>query len=198
MRLATLGRLGDTLRRRVGRGPARIGQASVFGVIAICFALPFADVSCASDELADGLADNFALRRIDRNSFSGWELVAGTAPLVPKSIDPSAAPALGLDREELHRFRVPPEPFAQIAFVAVLVGLIGVGVRRPASRELVASIAGAIAVVSLGLLVTSPSLKKIGLLDVQPKIGYWAALSLSVAAALWHYLLWQASRFGEP
>jgi hypothetical protein len=163
--------------RRVGRQPARVVQASVFGAIAVCFALPFAHVSCASWELAKEVSSGFGAKRIDRQTFTGWELVAGTARLVPEELDARDVPVEPPDEEDIEQFRVPPEPFAQIAFVAGLAGLVAVvAVRDRASRALSGAATAAIIVVSLWLLVSSPSLKKIGILNVRPRIGYWLVL----------------------
>jgi hypothetical protein len=145
------------------------------------------------------ISSGFGLHRPDRQSFTGWQLVAGTAPLVPERPDPRDTPVRPPAEEELRQFRVPPEPFAQIAFAAVLVGLgAAVVVHDRASRELIAALAATIVVTSMWLLVSSPSLKKIGVLKVQPEIGYWLVLGLSVITAVLHYLLWRGSRSGGP
>ncbi|MGH2698577.1 MAG: hypothetical protein ACRDJL_05175 [Actinomycetota bacterium] len=164
---------------------SRGAQTALFALIGLCFALPFVSVSCASEEVAEG----FNVPQEDQN-LTGVQLVTGGAER--KGFDPGGAVGPADPDDELV-LDIPPEPFAQIAFAATLVGLCLVFRRKPGPRLRGATIAGVVGAASLLLLTMSPSLRALGLTAVSPLAGFWLALGLFLVAAGAHALQLRAA-----
>ena len=159
---------------RTSETASKGAQGALFALAGLCFLLPFASLSCASEEAAEGME----LEQGDQE-LTGVELVRGGVER--EGFNP--ANALGpADPDDNFEFRIPAEPFAGIAFLAALVGLSLVFVRVTRTRLLGASIAGAVGAVSLVMLAMSPSLEALGLSAVTLLFGFWIALGLFVLA----------------
>lgn len=174
---------GSFIRRERGR----LGQGAIFAIILICFFLPFLNTSCADEEAARNTG---IVKGRDLQEFTGWQLIRGSEDLMPDSKDEEFP-----DQEALGPgTQTPSEPWAQSAFAAAVIGLLGVLLRRRALRTRVALICSLVVVFSLWLLVWSPSLRKTGFMQIDPQIGYWIALGASIASAVWFG--YQATRAG--
>jgi len=153
-------------------------QGALFALAGLCFLLPFVSLSCASEEIAEGMG----MERVDQTR-SGVQLVLGGSEregfFPENAID---RPQPGAEPE----FKIPAEPFAAVALVAALVGLAFVLIRATRTRLLGASIAGAVGAGSLLLLATSPTLRALGLTAVTLLYGFWITLGLFALAAAAH------------
>ena len=89
-------------------------------------------------------------------------------------------------------FRLPAEPWAQIAFAAALAGFATAWLRSAPSRHKAGAISAGIVVASLWLLTTSPSLRKFGLLTIDPALGYWIAMGTSLVTGGWLVYEWRS------
>lgn len=175
---------GSFIRRERGR----LGQGAIFAIILICFFLPFLNTSCADERAAEAMA---VPKDAAVQEFTGWQLLRGSEDLVKDNVGRMGVP----DQEDLGPgTRTPAEPWAQSAFAAALVGLIAVLLKRRDLRMRVALICSLVVVFSFWLLVWSPSLRKTGLMQIDPQIGYWIALGTSIASAVWFG--YQATRAG--
>ncbi|MGH2757740.1 MAG: hypothetical protein ACRDI3_08130 [Actinomycetota bacterium] len=163
-------------------------HAGAFGIIAILFLFPFLDASCADQETAENLGAQFALGgEGPHQTFAGWELVTGRERLVPQGLqDQDFIPG--------ERFHVPAEPFAQIAFVATLVGLVFSFQRRLGTRELGNAISATVVAASLWFLFSSASLRKAGLFKLTAQPAYWGALLIALVIAGWSWRNWYLAK----
>ena len=168
-------------------------QGALFALAGLCFLLPFVSLSCASEEIAEGMG----MERVDQTR-SGVQLVLGGSEregfFPENAID---RPQPGAEPE----FKIPAEPFAGIALAAAFVGLAFVFARVTRTRLLGASIAGAAGAGSLLLLATSPTLRALGLTAVTLLYGFWIAFGLFGLAAAVHLIQLRVGRpeaIGEP
>lgn len=161
------------------RGPAGRAQPALFGLAALCFLLPFADVSCGPTTTNEtSLVDELQLDVPDedeRLAFRGYELVIGKH--LPDDLA-RGAEALGLDGRA-HHFA--SEPFAVLALVAAVAGA-ALSLLLPAgSRALGGLVAGLSGLACLLLLGISPIIRVLGAFRVTWRLGYWACLVLFAA-----------------
>jgi len=170
---------------RTSETASRGAQGALFALAGICFLLPFASLSCASEEAAEGME----IEEGDQE-LTGIQLVIGGVER--EGFDPASAVG-PQDPNTDPEFSIPPEPFASIAFGAALVGLGFVFVRITRRRLMGASIAGAVGGVSLVLLATSPTLRALGLSAVTLLYGCWLALGLFVLAGGVHVVQLRSS-----
>ncbi|CAN5618722.1 hypothetical protein BH20ACT23_BH20ACT23_00360 [soil metagenome] len=165
------------------------GAQGALALSGLCFLLPFVSLSCASEELAEGVD----LEQADQ-TLSGAQLAWGG----PRREGFDPARSVGLPSpDEATELRVPPEPFAGIALVAALVGLSLVFVRVARTRLLGASAAGAVGAVSLLLLAMSPTLRGLGLSAVTLLYGFWVTIGLFGLATGVHVVQLRSGRNGS-
>ena len=158
----------------------RAGRAAPFGIILLCFLLPFADVSCSEERSFDSAEEVVSL--------TGVHLVVGSEQRFPASVgDPFGLEESNTDLGSAEEARTPPESFAVLAFVAALVGF-ALSFRGDRWGSLGPVIAGVIGFVSTALLGMSPTLRALGLVDVRLRVGYWLTLALFVAATAWSWI----------
>ena len=167
-------------------------QAGVFGIIALSFLLPFVNVSCAAgEEELRGFMRALTIQEDDEDlpsqEFTGWELASGRGRLIEGLEDFPSEDESPPDVAE--EFRLPAEPWAQIALGAALVGIATAWLRAPLRRHRAGALAAIVVAASLWLLLTSPSLRKLGVLTIDPAVGYWIALGTSLATGGW--LAWE-------
>ena len=164
-------------------------QGGLFLLAGLCFLLPFVSLSCASEDLAEGMA----MERVDVTR-SGVQLVLGGSEregFFPENAIDRPQPGAEPD------FTIPSEPFAMIALAAAFVGLALVFVRATRTRLVGASIAGAVGAGSLVLLALSPTLRALGLSAVTLLYGFWIALGLFGLAAAAHLVQLRYNRTGS-
>ena len=166
---------------------------AMFAVTLLCFLLPFAVVSCedpnGESSLTDGLDQESSQQTQAREepamSFRGFELVVGKA--YPESggfatvFEAFASRPTGL--------RWPAESFAITAILAAFSGLVLTTFVSTPRRAFLGALAASAGVLSMLLLNLSPSLRGVGLLRVEWKIGYWSTMSAfiaSLALSAWH------------
>jgi hypothetical protein len=155
-------------------------SGSMFGLVVVCFQLPFVTLSCANEQTRRELA----FQGDGKATLSGIELVTGSQTR-PEFGDSTTEPRLPSDPD----FRVPPEPFAVLALVLAIVGVGTVFLRRERSRNSEACAVAVAGAVSLLLLALSPTLRVLGFVEIKVEIGYWLAMLGFAAAAGWHAAL---------
>lgn len=161
----------------------RPARAGLFGIIALCFLLPFAEVSCSSTESARA----FVLPTGEGTTVSGFQLVTGS---VRSRVDGSPAALLGGNQNDRIRdeVRAPSEPFAILALASAFAGIaLCLSESRRAIQR--AAIAGAVGASCLLLLARSPTLASLGLSRVEFEFGYWLTLFLFVISSAIHVIL---------
>ena len=141
-------------------GAKKISPA-VFGIIIICFFLPFMDVSCIGQKVM---------------SFSGIQMVTGTTIQQPSMFG-----------EKTKSQKVDPEPLAIATFACVIAGLLLSFIKNRKSAILPASCAG-IGIATLLMLkskIDSDVLKEGGgMIQVGYVFGFWSILLLLIIAVL--------------
>ena len=149
----------------------RGAQAALFGLVLICFLLPFATGSCGSPppigETLDTSVDND-----EEFEFKGYELLVGKP--APEDI----AEAFALEDVD---YGFPSEPFAVLMLLAAVAG-IGVTLFGKGFAELGGAIAGLVGLVAAILLGVAPQLGAFIFFEVSWQIGYWISLILFAAA----------------
>ena len=161
-------------------------QGGLFLLAGLCFLLPFVSLSCASEEIAEGMG----AERVNQ-TLTGVQLVKGGD--LREGFDPASAVTPPPEPAE-PEFPITSEPFAGIALAAALVGLAFVFVRATRTRLIGASIAGAVGAGSLLLLATSPTLRALGLTAVTLLYGFWIALGIFGLAAAAHLVQLRIAR----
>ncbi|HEV2756861.1 MAG TPA: hypothetical protein VG318_13925 [Actinomycetota bacterium] len=161
-------------------------QPALFGLAALCFLLPFADVSCGPfSQSEESFADELQIElpdEGDRLPFKGYELVVGKR--LPDEAR-NAAELVELDGSA-HHFA--SEPFAVVALAAALAGL-GLSLLLPPARRAVGGLVAALSGIgALALLGLSPIVRVLGIFRVTWRVGYWACLALFAAAAAVSFL----------
>ena len=140
-------------------------SSSIFGLILICFFLPFMTVSCQSQKIY---------------SFSGTQLVTGTSIEQKNSFSGSST-----------KQQVNGEPLASLALACSIVG-VGVGLSTWKKGPKV-SIGIAIAGVILMLLLKSKVDTDVftqgrGMIQVDYEIGFWGSFLLFISAVIVNFL----------
>lgn len=156
----------------MANGTKKISLA-VFGIIILCFLLPFVDVSCQKEKVA---------------SFSGIQLVTGT------TIEAPDTDMFGGSRRQ----KATPEPWAILAFLCGVSGFI-FSLMRKEVNNLLCTYAGTIGVVTLVILnskIKHDVLKEgRGMFQVEFGIGYYLSIILFlVAVGINIYSLAQSKR----
>lgn len=148
---------------------------AIFGIILICFFLPFVTVSCQNQKLA---------------TLTGVQLATGT------TIEQSS-----LLEQQNKEEKIPADPLASIVLVSACVGL-GTSLLKSKKSAIVPAITGA---VGSGLLLMTKAkvdnevLKQgRGLLQVEYGIGFWLSFLLFLSAtALNAYIFFQDRKFSQ-
>ena len=148
---------------------SRVSPA-IFLLSVLCFFFPFVTVSCGGHKIA---------------SATGVQLATGTTLELPQAFGPS--------REQ----KVGQEP---LSAVAALCAVIGLGVSFAGARAaIVPAISGVVG--TLSLLIMKSRLDNViakrgqGVLQVNYEIGFFLALLLMIAGALWNgYLFSQSAK----
>lgn len=156
----------------------RAVQPGLFGLAALCFLLPFAPVSCSSDQPPGVLGSEIGSGEEDLEvELQGYELAFGS---VFDDVSEELREAFAAEYGDL---RVAAEPFALIALGAALGGT-GLSLFAPAAGRagagLAAGLAGAGALVVLGV---APVNRVFGAFRLTLRPGYWVCLVLFLAAA---------------
>lgn len=153
-------------------------QPAIFGLAALSFLLPFAHVSCSTDQAAQSgpIAEDLGE---GSEELKGYELVVG------RDLQPEVAEGFAIEEGDVH---VGGEPFAVVAFAAALAGVGAVFVPQARRRAVGGLVAGAIGLLSLIVLGLSPVQRTFGLLEVSWKLGYWVCLALFALATAVAYL----------
>lgn len=158
-------------------------QPAVFGVIALSFVLPFAQVSCSTNPDPESNPESR-----DKSDLAGYELVIGA------QLEERFENTLEEFAVEEEQARLGADPFAVLAFGAALAG-IGCAFLARERQRAVASLtvagAGTLATIVLGL---APALRAYGTIRVVWKAGYWACLALFLAATAISYLAYRDAR----
>jgi hypothetical protein len=160
---------------------ARTFSPATFGLVLLCFFLPFVHVSCSGERVT---------------SFSGIQLVTGTdvsdADLTKKmrrELGVGAGIELPPELRNPSDQKVDPEPWAITAFAAAIVGL-AISFVKDKRGWMGGAIASAVGVVALLLLKmkmdNDVAREGQGILDVQYAVGYSLALLVFVGAAALH------------
>lgn len=155
-------------------------QPAVFGLAALSFLLPFANVSCS-----DGRAE---VSPAPSEEMQGYEIVVGTR--MKEGLE-TLEEGFAIEDSDI---KLGGDPFAVLTLGAALAGVGLSFLRRPRQRAtatLVAAGAGTTAAVLLGL---TPMLRAYGVLTVEWKAGYWACLGLFVMATAVSYLAYRDAR----
>ncbi|HYP23439.1 MAG TPA: hypothetical protein VEV43_07695 [Actinomycetota bacterium] len=153
-------------------------QPAIFGLAALSFMLPFAHVSCSTDQPAQSgpLVEDFGR---GSEELKGYELVVG------RDLQREVAAGFAIEEGDVH---VGGEPFAVVAFGAAVAGVGAVFVPQARRRAVTGLVAGAIGVLSLIVLGLAPVQRTFGLLEVSWKLGYWVCLTLFALATTVAYL----------
>lgn len=123
-----------------------------------CFILPFIKISCSGEKLM---------------SFTGVQLVTGSEMSNPMS-----------DEKE----KMPPEPTAVIALIALVVGVV-FAIQLSRGGAILSAVSGGVAVISLILLKTNLDteiMKEAGGMAISAdyQMGFWGACLMSAAGAI--------------
>jgi hypothetical protein len=152
-------RVGEVKELKVATGNnARKLSPAIFGIVIICFFLPFVNVTCQGQKVA---------------SFSGFQLVGGT------TIEQSG----GWGGKQVRN--VSGEPLALFAFLATIAGLALSFYRRDKSAIAPAAVSGIglILLLVLKSKLDSDILKQGGgMLQLEYSVGFWMAFILYLAA----------------
>jgi hypothetical protein len=144
---------------------------SLYGIIIICFFLPFVIVSCEGKTIQE---------------FTGMQMAVGT----------TVQTFSGSQEEETYNYRVNPDPCASIALIITIIGLI-LGLSGK-GREILLTAASAIGVIML-LLVRSNVVKEMTkqgmqMLNIEFGAAYYISIILFLIAALFN--LFQLATMG--
>lgn len=159
-------------------------QPGIFGLAALSFLLPFANVSCSTDPDIGQTGTPIIGSQKDDGPFElkGYELAAG------RGLDgevAEAAEGFAITRDDV---RFGGEPFAVLALAAAVAG-VGVGsVSGPRARAVGGVVAGATGLLCVVVLGLAPVLRTYGVLRVSWTFGYWVCLTLFAAATAVSYL----------
>ncbi|MBN1507588.1 MAG: hypothetical protein JW955_12120 [Sedimentisphaerales bacterium] len=170
---------GLPLNRFVGH--ARTFSPAAFGLVALCFFLPFVHVSCGGERVT---------------TFSGIQLVVGTEVSdaeIGRNLRSSMGMGAGMELPPELRNpsdqKVDPELWAVVAFAAAVVGVVisFVKDKRGWIGGVAAGAVGAVALLLLKLKIDGEVAREgEGLLQVQYAAGYCLALVVLVGAAALH------------
>lgn len=133
-------------------------SSAVFGIIIICFFLPFMDISCNGQKII---------------SFTGIQMVTGVTIKQPNVFG-----------EGSERQKVDPEPLVIIAFSSAIVGLLLSFIKNRKS-SLLPAISAAIGTVALLMLkskIDNYVLEVGRVLEVRYVYSFWATLILLITA----------------
>lgn len=152
-------------------------QPSMFGIAALCFLLPFVELSCGPEATFEGALPEVEEARTARIEARGYELVLGK-PLATDVED--VAEGFRLDPSI---FRIVPEPFAVVALGASLAGLGSSLLASPGRRALCGIICGVTGAGALVLLAVAPVTRAFGAIRFSWQVGYALCLLAFVAAS---------------
>ena len=176
---------------------ARKLSPAPFGLVLLCFFLPFVHVSCSGERVT---------------TFSGFQLVTGTEVSdadISKSMGRSMGMGTGLPpelRSSSERRKVGPELWAVAAFLTAIAGLAisFIKDRRGWIGGVIAGSVGAVMLLLLKLKIDNDVVREgrklgrefgKGLLEVQYATGYHLALLVFIGAAALHgYFLLEAKK----
>lgn len=165
--------------------PWRMAQPAIFGLAILSFLLPFANVSCGTDQPSPGggLLD---VEAPDSSvEFKGYHFILGRA--IPEDVESGFAIEEGT-------VEFGTEAFALVAALAAVAGL-GLSLRLTHRwRDNGGFVAAVVGVVSLIVLGVSPTLESSGGFRVTWKWGYWVALLLFACALGVSYVLQEQER----
>lgn len=133
---------------------------AVFGIIIICFFLPFMDVACSGQKVI---------------SVSGFQMVTGTTLQQP-----------GMFGAKTKTEKVDAEPLAIATFVCVIIGLLTSFIKNKKSAILptIFSIAGIVTLLMLKNKLDNDVLKAgAGMVQISYVFGFWAILVLLIISA---------------
>lgn len=142
------------------RSAKKISPA-VFGIIIVCFFLPFMDVSCSGQKFM---------------TFSGIQMVTGTTIQKPGGFG---------QKSKIEK--IDGEPFAVATFVCVLAGLLVSFIKKRKSAILpaIASGAGVVTLLMLKNKIDGDILKDGGgMIQVSYVFGFWAILLLLIISTI--------------
>jgi hypothetical protein len=144
---------------------------SIFGLILICFFLPFATISCQQQQLL---------------SLTGVQLVTGTTIEEPSFF-----------QSEAKQQKIPGEPLAAFALVSTCVGL-GTSFLKSRKNAIIPAVVGALGSV---LLLSSKAKidnevlqQGRGLVQVEYGIGFWLSFLLFLVASVLNAWIFLQSR----
>jgi len=161
---------------------ARTYSPATFGLVLICFLLPFAHVSCSGQRVA---------------TLSGIQLVVGTKlSEADMSEDMGRSMGMGMNMprefQDSSEHRIGPVLWAAGAFLAAIAGLAVSFLKdkRGWMGGTIAAIAGVVMLLLLKLQMDSAiAAEGEGILEIQYAAGYGAALLVLVGAAALHGFL---------
>ena len=134
---------------------------AIFGIIVICFFLPFINVSCSDQKLM---------------SFTAFQMVTGTTIQQPSMFG-----------ENTERQEVDPEPLAIAIFACVIAGLLlsFIKNRKTAILPLICAIVGIATLLMLKSKIDNDVLNEGGgILQIDYVFGFWSILLLLIIAVL--------------
>ena len=141
-----------------GDGVKKFSPA-LFGLIIICFFLPFTEISCNKQKIV---------------TLTGIQLVTGVKIEQPSMFG-----------EEKQSRRVNPEPLAILTFFSAVVGL-GLSFLRSRKSAIALAVIGSVGLIMMLLLkskIDNEALKEGGgILQIEYCIGFWFALILFLSA----------------
>lgn len=152
-------------------GTKRKLSLAIFGLIFICFFLPFANVSCEGHRVA---------------TLTGMQLVTGATIKQPE------LPSMFGEKSQAEAEKVEREPLAILALLSAVVGL-GLSFLKGRTSLIASAITGVVGLIFLLLLKTKLSNDILregqGVLHLEYGIGFWLTFLLFISAALWNSLL---------
>ncbi len=135
-------------------------SAATFGLVLVCFLMPFVSVSCQQQKLI---------------TLTGLQMVTGTTLQEPQMLGPSRTQ------------KIDPEPLAIVAFLCALGGLvvsIAIGRKHPIVPAILGG-AGVVALFSLKSELDGEVLRQSnGLFHLDYEAGFWLAVLLLLAIAI--------------
>lgn len=154
-------------------------RPAIFGIIIICFFLPFLVVSCQGQKIVE---------------ITGFQLVTGSEIKQPDMSD--KLKSIGLSQEKKEE-KIKPEPFAILAFIFAFIGL-GISFLK-GQKSFIASfitgLAGAISLLLLKAKLDNEILKQgEGILQLEYTKGFWLTFLLFLLAAGWNIFLFFQSK----
>lgn len=163
-------------------------QPAIFGIAALSFLLPFANVSCAGEAPDESTLAEAPDELAEGADLAGYEMVIGADP------GEDFEKALEAFAIEEGTVNVGAEPFAAVALGAALAGLTLSLLAPPARRARHALVCAVVGTAALGVLGLAPVLASLGLFRVSWKPGYWVCLVLFLGAT---WVAYEESRFSE-